>query len=227
MTGGPRRSTQASPGRRAQGRLVVVEGIDGTGKSTLLVSLARRLRDRGWRVARWKEPSDGPLGRAAREASAQDPAQAALLFTLDRGSQREKLDRLVSRSDLVLSDRSYFSTLAYQGSVLTRKERGGLERLQTAVARTPDLVLWLDLSPSEALTRVSARGAVRSPLERLGNLRRVARAYRRYAAAEGRRFVRLDASRSPQEVAGAALGAIEARWKVIRPRVRAPRRARL
>ncbi len=220
-----------SPGRTARprpsGRLVAVEGIDGTGKTTLMSQLLRALRSRGWKVARWQEPSDGPLGRAAREASGSDPAQAALLFTLDRGSERARLEKILQKSDLVLSDRSFYSTLAYQGSVLSPRERRGLETLQRVVARRPDLVLWLDLTPARAMERISSRGAVRSPLERLGTLRRVSGAYRWYARSERRRFVRLDASRPPEEVCAAAQKAILARWKAPRRGKAGPRGARL
>ncbi len=204
----------AANGRAKRGRkalLVAVEGIDGAGKTTLLALLADGLASRGWRVGRWKEPSDSRLGLEARRISGASPAAAALLFTLDRGASSPDLQALRARSDVVLSDRSYFSTLAYQGSALSGRERQTLERFQASVAQPPDLVLWLALSPAVALGRVARRGLLRSPLERRTILERTARAYARYAREERSRFVRLDARQDPERVAARALEAVLSR----------------
>ncbi|MDE1822303.1 MAG: dTMP kinase [Euryarchaeota archaeon] len=198
-------------GERQRGVLVAIEGIDGTGKSTLLNGLARVLRSRGWSVGRWKEPSNSVLGKAARGYGGKDPGQAALLFTLDRGGEWANLEALRRGHDVVLSDRSYFSTLAYQGSALKPRERRTLELLQRSVAHVPDLVLWLQLDARVALERVGQRGAARSRWERLEVLARTARAYGGYARREPRRFVRLDARLPPAEVRAAALAAVERR----------------
>src|SRR5271170_2690225 len=139
------------------GRLVALEGIDGAGKSTLQRSVAQRLRRRGWKVALWREPRRVALGRTAQQLGPTDPIGAAIHFTLDRLLARPRLERLLQRNDMVLSDRSFYSTLAYQGSARAPSELLRLERLQRAVARAPDRVLWLDLRPEEALRRVGGR----------------------------------------------------------------------
>ena len=199
------------PKRARKALLVAVEGIDGAGKTTLLALLADGLSSRGWKVGRWKEPSDSRLGQEARRISGASPAAAALLFTLDRGASSPDLQALRARSDVVLSDRSYFSTLAYQGSALGEREREALERFQASVAQRPDLVLWLAISPAVALGRVARRGLLRSPLERRTVLERTARAYARYAREERSRFVRLDARQDPERVATRALEAVLSR----------------
>ncbi len=108
MTGG---------GGRA-GVLVAIEGIDGVGKSTLQRALAARLRREGFVVGLWHEPTDARLGHRAQLAGTSDPWTAAMFFTLDRALARPRLERLITRSDVVLADRSFYSTLAYQGSAL-------------------------------------------------------------------------------------------------------------
>jgi dTMP kinase len=212
------RTRAGSPKPRARGRplglLVAVEGIDGAGKTTLLARLEQGLRREGRKVGRWKEPSDSLLGEAARGLAAEQPAQAALLFTLDRGARAQELERLRARTDVVLCDRSYFSTLAYQGSTLSPRLRRELERMQVALVPSPDVVLWLDLPPREALRRVAARGVLRSALERSRVLVRTARAYGGYARRDPERFVRLDASEDPATVAGVALASLAARLPV-------------
>lgn len=167
---------------KRRGRLVALEGVDGTGKSTLQRRLAARLRSRGYSVALWREPVDRALGRRAQLLARTDPVAAAVGFTLDRLIARPKLVRLLERHDVVLSDRSFFSTLAYQGSALPAASRRSLGALQVDATVAPDRVLWLRLDPTEALDRVGGRGAPRAPLERARTLTRVARAYGQFAS---------------------------------------------
>lgn len=167
--------------RRPRGRLVALEGIDGTGKSTLQRRLAARLRGRGYSVALWHEPVDRNLGHRAQVLARDDAVAAAVGFTLDRMIARPRLVRLLERYDVVLADRSLYSTLAYQGSTLPASGRRSLAALQVDATVPPHMVLWLRLAPSEALARVSGRGAPRAPLERARTLERVARAYAGFA----------------------------------------------
>jgi dTMP kinase len=167
-----------------RGRLIVLEGIDGSGKSTLAEGLANRFAVRGWPTSLWHEPADPEIGARAAEAERSDPWRSAMLFTLDRTLARPELERRLAKGD-VIADRSFYSTLAYQGSRLSESDRGGMEALQRAATLPPDLVILLDLPPAEAMRRVGARGRKRSPLERLATLRRVARAYRGFARSEG------------------------------------------
>ena len=195
--------------RPRPGRLVVLEGIDGTGKSTLQRNLARRWRSEGWSVELAREPHLRSLGRRAQAVALSDPWTSALLFTLDRLAARPALVRRLRRADLVLMDRSFYSTLAYQGSALPPARRRALEALQRAATRLPDRVVLLDLPASEALRRVGRRGGRRAPLERRRTLERVARAYRRMARAP--RWVRVDARLPPAECAEAVARQLR-RW---------------
>lgn len=202
------------------GLLIALEGIDGAGKSTLQRTLARRLRRLGWPVRLAAEPSDPDLGRRAVEAGATDPRGAAILFTQDRLLRRPALDRLLSRPVIVLQDRSFYSTLAYQGSALPPTERRRLSELQRRVALPPDRVLWLSLPPADALRRLSRRGGRRSALERLRTLERVDGAYRSLSRRPA--WIELDARRPADEVAEAALRLLDP-WLRAR-RARGPHR---
>ena len=193
---------------RARGRLIALEGIDGSGKSTLADALARRWRSDGRRLGRWHEPTDLALGARAAAANRTDPWQAAMLFTVDRAVHRPELEALLRRAD-VIADRSYYSTLAYQGSALPVRARTALAKMQRDLAIPPDVVVLLDLPPALALQRVGRRGSSRSPLERLATLRRVARAYR--AMAKRGRWVVLDARQLPEELAERAEAALRRR----------------
>ncbi len=180
------------------GRLIALEGIDGSGKSTLLRALARALRRRGASVGLRREPSDATLGSLAQRVSPSDAWTGAVYFTVDRYLARPSLERALRRFEVVLSDRSFYSTLAYQGSALPPAERRRLEALERAATRPPDRVILLDLPPREAVRRLGRRATARGPLERLRVLERVAASYR--ALARDPRWIVLDARRPVPEL---------------------------
>lgn len=168
-----------------RGLLIAIEGVDGTGKSTLQRGLSRLWQSRGVLVSRFQEPTRTRWGRAARRLSRRDPWTAALAFTRDRAHQRPRVARALARGAVVLLDRSLFSTLAYQGTGLPRPERRRLERMQEDAAFWPDRVILLDLPVPSALERIRRRGTSKDPTERMGVVRRAARAYRAMARRRG------------------------------------------
>ncbi len=182
--------------RTGTGTFLAVEGIDGAGKSTFVRALARELRRRGQTVAVRREPSEPTLGRLAQHAG--DPWTSAVYFTLDRFLAHPKLTADLARHRFVLQDRSYFSTLAYQGSLLALGPRRRLRELQARVTVVPDRVILLELPPALALLRVGRRSSVRAPFERRATLERVARAYR--ALARSPSWWTLDAGRPTREL---------------------------
>jgi len=201
---------------RPRGSLIAFEGIDGAGKSTLTRAVAAALRRRGHSVRLRHEPTDRRLGALAQSASVRDPWTGAIYFTIDRYLARPGLEQDLARFDFVITDRSYFSTLAYQGSALPARERARLEAIQVTTTRTPDRVVFLDISPSAAIGRLGRRLSARGPLERQRTLSRVATAYR--ALARRHRWTVLDARRPRRELVGLALRGLLRRG--------APRRSR-
>jgi len=189
-----------------KGFYVALEGIDGAGKSTLRTALGRSLRRRGLAVRLRREPVDPAIGRLAQEAGAQDPWTGAVYFTVDRHLAVARLRADLRAYDLVLSDRSFYSTLAYQGSRLPPADRVRLEELQRRATIQPDLVVLLDLPPTWLRRRWTGRGARRAPLERVGLLEGVARAYRQLAQRGD--WVVLDARQGPSVLVREATRAI-------------------
>ncbi|MCI4323174.1 MAG: dTMP kinase [Thermoplasmata archaeon] len=166
--------------RSPTGTLIVLEGIDGAGKSTLQRGLASLWRQRGWPVVVAREPSDTALAASA-ERAAHRPMEAALYFTLDRARSSVGTQQMLAEGKIVLQDRSFYSTLAYQGSELSPEWRSWLAALQRGIAPEPARVVWLDLPVAAALARLPGRGGRRSSFEVAQGLRRVRREYARLA----------------------------------------------
>jgi dTMP kinase len=206
--------------RRASSRgiLIVLEGIDGAGKSTLQRGLAKLWRGRGLSVVLAREPSDAALASSA-ERAARRPMEAALYFTLDRARSSAGIERALAKGQIVLQDRSFYSTLAYQGSELTPEWREWLAALQRGIAPEPARVLWLDLPVPVALARLPGRGGRRSSFEVGRALRRVRGEYARLARPP--RWIRLRADAPAEALVREADRRLRS---VLRPPRRSPRR---
>ena len=194
-----------------RGLLIVFEGTDGSGKSTQLPRLATRLETAGRVVVRTREPYDCPAGRAiralARSGARVAPEQElAWFFEQRRAHVREVVRPALARGDVVLSDRYFISTAAYQGA-------RGLDAAQILAASeaefpAPDLVLWLDLPVTEGLARTESRDEPHEPaFEERTFLERVRAAM---GALARDYIVRVDARGSASEVEARVAAAVEA-----------------
>ena len=183
------------------GILVVVEGIDGTGKTTLARNLYATLRDMGHEAIFTCEPTDGKWGRLLRSsfsaAERLSPSEELDLFIRDRQDHVERvLSPALSRRCYVICDRYYFSTMAYQGArgLDPREIRSANE----AFAPVPDLVLLMDLDPELALKRIiEERGDRPNNFEQLAVLKKVDAIF---VSLSDPFIVRLDATLSPEEL---------------------------
>jgi len=194
------------------GTLVAFEGLDGCGKTTQLRALVRDLRAAGHEVAATREPTDGPSGRRIREiARSGEPVSAQeelRLFFEDRRSHvREVIAPALAAGRVVVTDRYFLSTVAYQGARGLDWEE--ILRRSEAEFPVPDLVLLLDVTPRTGLARVRARGAaLDAAFEEPARLARVAEILR----AVDRPYVcRIDAGRSETEVAASVRAAVAER----------------
>jgi dTMP kinase len=164
------------------GKLIVLEGIDGSGTTTQSARLVAHLAGRGLAVHETREPSRGPIGLEIRKilggSYRLDPFAIALLFAADRldhlGREIEpRLDAGVH----VVSDRYVMSSLAYQSLELDR----GLVATFNERARPADLTVLLDVPAEVAAARRKARGGPAELFDADDFQARVAEAYRREA----------------------------------------------
>jgi dTMP kinase len=141
-----------------RGTYVVIEGIDGTGKTELASRLVPPLLARGHSVSSFREPTDKFLRAQFARRIESDSLAAAMCFTVDRAMLRPAIDFALDQGDVVLQDRSFYSTLAYQYPGLSADDWRELERIELAIALEPDLVLYLDAPVDLAMKRVEASG---------------------------------------------------------------------
>jgi dTMP kinase len=194
------------------GRLLVFEGLDGCGKSTQIERLARALREAGCDVLLTCEPTDGRWGRRLREMARGGEPMAAeeelRWFVEDR---REHVAQILvpglEAGRIVLSDRYYLSTVAYQGA------RGLDWRRILADSEAefplPDLVLLLEIEPEAGLARARARReALETTFERRDFLERVAEIFR---AVDRAYIERVPADGTLEEVHAAVCACVAAR----------------
>ena len=166
-----------------RGCLVALEGIDGAGTTSQVGPVATRLRAMGISVTTTHEPSDGPVGRLARQAlclvgetRALPEACLALLFAADRLAHLQSvIEPALARGEVVLTDRYLWSSLAYQSAALAPR----WVRTLNALARPADINVLLDVPVRVAERRRAARG---SAAERYDDAPRQRAAARRYRA---------------------------------------------
>ncbi len=178
------------------GFLIAVEGIDGSGKTTLTSYIKEVLEEFGFKAEILKEPGDSVYGKMIKSSEKRFPPEKELeLFMLDRKEDVEKniLPR-ISRCISVVMDRYYYSTVAYQGAL-------GIDPLEILrkneeIAPKPDLTLIIDVSPETAMKRISNREKL-SGFEEHEYLRKVREIY---LSIESDEIKIIDGERSLNEV---------------------------
>ena len=158
----------------SKGLFIVIEGIDGTGKSTQVRRLGEWFVSRGREVVLSREPTDGPWGKKLRESAATgrlSPEDELQYFLKDRRQHVEELIApALAAGKVVILDRYYFSSMAYQGS--RGFDPAEIRRLNEEFAPQPDLLLILDLDVDTAHQRIGHRGDSANEFEKHESLTR-------------------------------------------------------
>jgi dTMP kinase len=159
------------------GLFVVFEGIDGTGKSTQLHLLADELQQLCYAVVATREPTDGPFGQKIRELFVDREAvsydEELELFVADRDQHVQEVIAPALRDGcVVVCDRYYLSTVAYQGAngidpeFIMKKNKG---------FPVPDLAIILEIEPAQGIYRIqNQRNENPNTFEKESNLKKVA-----------------------------------------------------
>jgi len=187
---------------------IVFEGIDGTGKSTQARRLAEHFTSQGRTVVLSREPTDGPWGTLLRNSAITgrlSPEEELATFLKDRRQHvLEKIAPSLAAGHVVILDRYYFSTMAYQGS-------RGFDPLKIrsdneVFAPVPDLLFILDLDVDSALSRIGSRGDTANEFEQRANLHRCREIF---LSLKDEPFAQvIDANRQPDEVTESILASL-------------------
>ncbi|MEX0863731.1 MAG: dTMP kinase [Acidimicrobiia bacterium] len=185
-------------------RYIALEGVDGSGKSTVATALAERLEALGTKVIVVREPGGTTLGEVVRglllDSQSLDVWAEVFLFAAQRAELAAELVKpALDAGTWVISDRTYYSSMAYQGNA-----RGlGVDRVREINELglrgvVPDLVFVLDVDPKEALSRQNRP-------DRIGResavfQSRVREGYLALAAADPERVIVIDGSMSVGEM---------------------------
>jgi dTMP kinase len=216
--------------RVMKGLFLTFEGTEGSGKSTQIPLLAERLRSLGRHVRTLREPGGTPIGEEIRHTlkhskanEAMTPEAELLLMNASRAQLvREVIRPALAAGEIILSDRFYDSTTAYQGYGRQLDLKMVRSIIDAAVGDTrPDLTLLFLLPYEVAEQRRLARQPTlpmsiqRDRIEEAGRsfFERAAKGYEAIAAAEPNRVRTVDANGTVKEI-GAKI------WKLVEPLVR-------
>lgn len=196
----------------ANGRFIVFEGIDGAGKSTQIALLHEALERMGYTVHRTAEPTDLDTGRMLRAAlggqQARSACEMATLFTLDRIAHNKEIGAALERGEIVICDRYYYSSLAYQGSLCDYEWVKSMN-VGCAEIRRPDLCVFLDLAPKDAIARITARGEATEIYEKEETLTLFRDTFHRVFASLEDRVAIVNAAPAPEVIGAEVLAAVK------------------
>lgn len=154
------------------GFFISIEGIDGCGKTTLINSLKEKVIQHNIPTVFTKEPGGSAIGKPLREMLNHqpvplDPKTEYLLFAADRAQHiRDVIMPGIERGELVITDRCADSSLAYQGYGLGLDKDMITQVNQWAMnGISPDMVIYLRITPEKAKKRFSAREDKRTTFE--------------------------------------------------------------
>jgi dTMP kinase len=181
------------------GFLIAIEGIDGAGKTTRAKVLQESLSKRGFRAVYTREPTNGKWGtllRNSAETGRLSIEEELELFLKDR---REHVNEFIlphlRDGFVVIVDRYYFSTAAYQGARGLDPQE--LLRQNEEFAPEPDLLVLMDLDVDQGLGRVRTRGDRANLFEQTESLRR---AREIFLSLQKPYLLKIDAAKEPEEI---------------------------
>lgn len=185
--------------KRNRGVLIVLEGIDGSGKTTQARMLLDKLQQRGVKALYLQEPSESKWGKEIKKKAAVkdslSPEEELELFLKDRKENVEKnIKPALEKNKVVILDRYYFSTMAYQGAKGIDLQL--IRKRNEEIIVQPDLVFILDINAQNGLSRLKNR---KKDLlfERADYLVKVKKIFQSF---QGENFIHIDAQKNKEKI---------------------------
>jgi dTMP kinase len=196
--------------RLRRGVLVVFEGIDGAGKTTQARRLVESVRAMGWPALYTREPTDGVWGQKIRRSAEQGRMSMEDELHAFLEDRREHVERelrpALEAGEVVVLDRYYFSTAAYQGA--RGADPAEILRINEEFAPEPDLLFFVDTPVAVGMERIGKRGVAVTTFERSDALERSASIFRSMRRPY---LVTLDGRRSIEDLATQVLDVVHQR----------------
>ena len=195
---------------------ITLEGIDGSGKSTISLILQERLKERGIDYIAVREPGGTPIGERIRSLLLDpdysiSPIEEVYLYATSRSALvREVILPALNRGRIVISERYLDSSLAYQGYGKGVPLKFIYEvNMPAIMGLYPDLTVLLDIDPYISLKRLEDKKKDRIELEGLRLQENVRYGYLKLADLYKERYLIIDATREPKEIAEIILKEME------------------
>lgn len=198
---------------RTTGTFITFEGMDGSGKTTQVNQTAAALRAQGYDVLLTREPGGTALGDRVRDLLLDKTTDTLnfraelLLFCASRAQLVDTVIRPhVAGGGVVICDRYVDSSIAYQGYGHDLDIDAVIQVINFATdTLLPDITIYLDITPAEGLRRRAQASLFGEEMTRIDELaleyhQRVYQGYADLGAAEGERWVRIDAAQPPEQV---------------------------
>lgn len=182
------------------GYLIALEGVDGSGKSTQLDLVGKKLKDRGYNVYITQQPSRGRIGKLLRvylKDKNSTPQIDGLLFAADRVEHYFlEVEPRLKEGVIVLTDRYKASSIAYQGA--HGADVNWLKQINSSVPE-PDLSIYLELDLKESLARINQ--LPETDIEKFENLEFLNKVEKIYKSMMADDFIAIPAADSPDLIA--------------------------
>jgi dTMP kinase len=183
-------------------RFITFEGIDGSGKSTVIKIVYERLKKKGFDVVLTFEPTDTWIGKQVQSCieTNTDPFVTAFTFIADRIDHCKRIQKWLDSGRIVLCDRYAESTYAYQGAQMENlidEPIKWLKDLSKDRIIRPDRIFLFLIDPKDALARIQNRKNL-IPFEKIKFLEKVHINYLKLA--RGKQFFKIDATKSINEI---------------------------
>lgn len=168
-----------------KGIFIVIEGIDGSGKSTVTQQLGNLFIQKGYNVWITAEPTKERYGQILREKLRDKtchPIEESLLFALDRFQHNQSIQEHLNKGEIVISDRYTLSSYAYQTITLQKFGYTYTNALNWLFQINqynihPDVLVYLQITPEMAMERIQKMGKVLEKYENLSFLYQLSEYY--------------------------------------------------
>ena len=185
------------------GLLIAIEGMDGSGKTTQAQRLVEELKKKKVKAIYTKEPTDEPTGKMIRQILSGEikvpPLSLQYLFCADRGVHQIELEKLLSKGYVIVTDRYFWSAVAYGISDLDGKPDYYMAAFSILSMYnqflSPDYTFYLDVSVNEAYRRIKKSAKHGEIYDKKDKLVKIQKGYEVLVKQYPSEFVRVDGER--------------------------------